>query len=203
MKKAGKWIAGILGRTIVLVLVIVLLPYAFQAAERLFPELSGRVQVESAALMRSLRASQRLETTTVEEEGVLDAKTSVVLLGTVGRTVITYRYRASLGVDLKKVELKRDGKQMTFLIPPLEVLADSIEPLEVTKNDFFSHAIDRSTESLLQEQLMKCREACLQEKEDSETAWENTQKAFRETIGEWLQAFGDASYTFAFEKKTE
>jgi len=121
----------------------------------------------------------------------------------VGRTVITYRYRASLGVDLKKVELKRDGKQMTFLIPPLEVLADSIEPLEVTKNDFFSHAIDRSTESLLQEQLMKCREACLQEKEDSETAWENTQKAFRETIGEWLQAFGDASYTFAFEKKTE
>jgi len=161
------------------------------------------VQVESAALMRSLRASQRLETTTVEEEGVLDAKTSVVLLGTVGRTVITYRYRASLGVDLKKVELKRDGKQMTFLIPPLEVLADSIEPLEVTKNDFFSHAIDRSTESLLQEQLMKCREACLQEKEDSETAWENTQKAFRETIGEWLQAFGDASYTFAFEKKTE
>ena len=203
MKTAGKWVGKILAKVIVIVLVIVLLPYAFRLAERAFPELSGRVQVESAALMRTLKASSRLETTTVEEEGVLEANTSVVVLGTVGKTVITYLYKASLGIDLSRVQLKRNGKTITFLIPPLEVLNDSIEAKEVNKNDFFSYAIDKSPETLLAEQQLRCRETFLNEKETDGVTWEHTQKALLDSIGEWLKTYGDSSYTFAFEKLEE
>ena len=76
-----------------------------------------------------MESSKRLEVTTVDEEGTLEAKTSVVLLGTVGSTTIRYRYSASIGIDLAKVEMSADGDSLVFLMPDPEILAQKyIDP---------------------------------------------------------------------------
>lgn len=203
MKSVGRWFAKVLASAAVILLVVTLLPYALQMAEQMFPELSGAVQIESATLMRELKASRRLETERVSEDGVLTAETSVVLLGTVGKTTLSYRYEASLGIDLGQVELKRNGKVLTFLLPPLEVISDHIEATEVHKNDFLSHAIDREVEDLLEEQRQKCRAYYLQKNEHNEKAWADTKKALEETVGSWLNSYGRQGLTFAFETKSE
>ena len=202
MKKAGTWVLNILGKALILILVIVALPYAFRLAENVFPDLTGRIQNQTAVLMRELQGSKRLETAKIIEEGILQSDTDVILLGTVGKTTISYRYEGSMGIDLAKVELKRSGKKLTFLLPAPEMLSDRIEALDVTRNDFLSHAIDKSVEDLMEEQRLKCRAYYLEENEHSEKAWEETKKAFEETIGAWANTFGRENYTFAFERKT-
>ena len=83
-------------------------------------------------MKQKLESSSRLEVTTVEEEGVLEAKTRVVLLGTVGKTSIRYRYNASVGIDLRRVEVTEEEDAVVFLLPPWEILNDGITPAERT-----------------------------------------------------------------------
>ena len=51
--------------------------------------------------------------------------------------VIQYRYEASMGIDLKKVKMQILGNVLTLELPPVEVLADSLTPLNVERNDFW------------------------------------------------------------------
>ena len=145
MRSAGRFVIGIIGNALALILAIVLLPYGFQAANKLFPSMSGEIQIQSTVLKQSLENSARLETATVDEEGVLIAETNVIILGTVGKSVITYRYQGSFGIDLRKVNIELSGNDMTFILPPVEVMMDKIEPIDINQNNFFSYRIDKST----------------------------------------------------------
>ena len=44
---------------------------------------------------------------------------------------INYDYDASLGIDLSKVTASVTGNTITFSLPPIEVLSDSLTPTEV------------------------------------------------------------------------
>jgi len=203
MKRTGKWIASLVSKVAVVLLVILLLPFAKELFTGLLPDIHGEISTQSRILEQKLKSSKRLEVTTVEEEGMLESKTSVILLGTVGKTYIRYRYSASIGVDLSLVELSAEEDRIVFTIPPWEVLQDGIEALDVRRLDFFSHAIDKSTEQLLAEQKALCREQFSVGGEHDEALWADTTRAFEETICEWLETYGDRHYRFEFLRGTE
>ena len=203
MKKTGKWLLSLITKALIVILVIVLLPFARTIIRRIMPDASGEIRVQSNVLEQKLESSKRLEVTTVDEEGILEAKTNVIILGTVGSTTIRYRYTASVGIDLSKVVMTTDSDRIIFELPDPEVLNDGIEALEINKNNFFSKAIEKSVETLLNEQKLKCREQYINEKQHSERAWEDIRKSFEETICQWLENYGERHYEFEFVKQNE
>ncbi|MBP5727819.1 MAG: DUF4230 domain-containing protein [Clostridia bacterium] len=203
MKKTGKWLLSLLTKALVIILVILLLPLARTLIRRIMPDAAGEIRVQSMVLEQKLESSKRLEVTTIDEEGILEAKTNVVILGTVGSTTIRYRYTASVGIDLSKVVMTTDSDRIIFELPDPEVLNDGIEALEINKNNFFSKAIEKSAETLLNEQKLKCREQYITEKQHSERAWEDIRKSFEDTICQWLENFGERHYEFEFVRKNE
>ena len=196
MKKTGKWILSIIARVIVIILVILLLPYAKDLYHLIIPDATGEIRTQSKILEQKLESSQRLEVTTIDEEGVLQADTNVIIFGTVGTTTIKYRYTASVGIDLSKVIMTVDSDRIIFTLPDTEILNDSIEALEINKHNLFSKAIDKSTETLLAEQRIKCRELYISDEQHSQKTREDTSKAFTETICQWLESFGERHYEF-------
>ncbi len=203
MKKTGKWLLSLLTKALIIILVILLLPLARTLIRRIMPDAVGEIQVQSMVLEQKLESSKRLEVTTIDEEGILEAKTNVVILGTVGSTTIRYRYTASVGIDLSKVVMTTDSDRIIFELPDPEMLNDGIEALEINKNNFFSKAIEKSAETLLNEQKLKCREQYITEKQHSERAWEDIRKSFEDTICQWLENFGERHYKFEFVRQNE
>ena len=203
MKKTGKWLLSLLSKALIIILVILLLPLARTLIRRIMPDAAGEIRVQSMILEQKLESNKRLEVTTIDEEGILEAKTNVVILGTVGSTTIRYRYTASVGIDLSKVIMTTDSDRIIFELPDPEILNDGIEALEINKNNFFSKAIEKSAETLLNEQKLKCREQYITEKQHSERAWEDIRKSFEDTICQWLENFGERHYEFEFVRQNE
>ena len=133
MKKTGKWLLSLLSKALIIILVILLLPLARTLIRRIMPDAAGEIRVQSMILEQKLESSKRLEVTTIDEEGILEAKTNVVILGTVGSTTIRYRYTASVGIDLSKVVMTTDSDRIIFELPDPEILNDGIEALEILK----------------------------------------------------------------------
>jgi len=200
MKKTGKWLLSTAGKALVIILVIVTLPYARILLRALMPDTTGEIRVQSTILKQKLESSKRLEVTTIDEEGILNAETSVIIFGTVGSTTIRYRYTASVGIDLAEVLMTEDSDRIIFTLPEPQVLNDGIEAIEIKRNDFFSKAIDKSVETLLQEQRQKCREEYLLTEKYSDRTWEDIVNAFHDTICSWLDAYGERHYEFEFRK---
>lgn len=200
MKTGKRWILSVTGKAATILLVIALLPLAGNLVSLVFPEITGQVNTQSRILEQKLESTRRLEVTTIEEEGILEAKTDVIILGTVGKTTIRYRYTASVGIDLRKVILTPDGDRIVFQIPEPEILNDGIEALEVNKQDLFSRAVDKPTETLLEEQRKKCRDQYLTEAQHRDQIWESTKKAFDETLREWLAPYGEPQYEFEYRQ---
>ena len=201
MKKTGKWALSVLSKALVIILVIALLPFARTWIGQLFPDATGEIRIQSMVLEQKLESSKRLEVTTIDEEGVLEAKTNVIILGTVGTTTIRYRYTASIGIDLSKVVMTTDSDRIIFELPDPEVLNDGIEALEINKNNLFSKAVEKSAETLLNEQKLKCREQYISEKQHSERTWEDARKSFEQTICQWLEQYGVRHYEFEFVRQ--
>ena len=202
MKRTGKWIFKIFIKAFVLILVLFLLPFAFHFINSLWANTQGEINVQSRILEQKLLSSQRLEVTSVDEEGIMNTDTSVIILGTVGRTTIKYRYTASIGIDLRKVVLTPDSDRIIFSLPAPEILNDGIEALEVNRHNLFSRAIDKSVESLMNEQRLKCRDNYLNADEHRSRIWSDTQKAFEETICKWLEGYGERHYSFEYVTQT-
>ena len=127
----------------------------------------------------------------------------MIVLGTVGRTSIRYRYTASIGIDFSKVKLRTEEDRIIFVLPDPEVLNDGIEPLQINKQNFFSYAIDKKTEAMLQEIRLKCRNEYLNNPDHMAKAWDYAVKAFEKTVCEWLDDFGQRHYQFVFLKDSE
>lgn len=194
MKKTGKWAFSVFTKAIVIILVILLLPYAKELYHLIVPNVTGEILTQSRIIEQKLESSQRLEVTKVEEEGMIESKTNVIIFGTVGTTTIKYRYTASIGIDLKNVIMTPDGDRIVFLLPEADVLNDGIEAIEINRHDLFSKAIDKSVETLLAEQREKCRQKFIIEKEHSDKIRNDAIQAFNETICRWLDGYGERHY---------
>lgn len=194
MKKTGKWTFSVITKVIVIILVILLLPYARDLYRLIAPNVTGEILTQSKIIEQKLASSQRLEVTTVEEEGLIESKTNVIIFGTVGTTTIRYRYTASIGIDLNHVIMTPEDDRIVFLLPEAEVLNDGIEAIEINKHNLFSKAIEKSVETLLAEQRVKCREKYIIEKEHTEKIRDDAIKAFNETICKWLDSYGERHY---------
>lgn len=185
-------------KALVIILVILLLPFARNVFNSIFFNTQGEIDVQSRILEQKLSSSQRMEVTHVDEEGIMNADTSVIILGTVGRTTIRYRYTASIGIDLKQVILTPETDRIVFSLPEPEILNDGIEALEVNRQDLFSRAIDKSVETLLDEQRTACRNNYLTAEESKSRIWSDTRRAFEETICKWLEGYGERHYKFEY-----
>ena len=184
MKRFLKWLAKVIGTAVSLVLVIVMLPYATKWIAKLLPDGSQNAVTVSAILSRQMEASSRLETAKVEDEGVLSSSVDALLIGQVQNVVIQYTYEASLGIDLKKVNMHINGRTLTLEIPPLEVLTDSLTPVNIDRNDFWFPLTDERRQKLLDEERVKCRAHYLEENDESRAAFEHTV----ECLTEWLDS---------------
>lgn len=190
MKKLLRWLARVAGTALTIVLIVVLLPYVSRWASSILPDLGGAALNTSILLSHQMQESARLETATVEDEGVLNASTNAMFLGTVQNVTIQYMYRASLGIDLRKVEIKVEGSTVTLLLPEIEILSDSLTPVQTVKDDFWYPLTEERRQKLLQDELDKCRERCLTEYAASDEAWQNTVSALSDTVSAWVSTGG-------------
>jgi len=198
MKKAGKWVLSVVSKVLIIIAVVLLLPFAHSFFQKITSNINGEIIMQSKILEQKLASSKRLEVTTVEEEGILEAKTNVVILGTVGSTTIRYRYTASVGIDLSKVIMTIDSDRIVFFLPDIEILNDGIEALEINRHNLFSKAIEKSIETLLSEQRIKCREEYKTNQKYTDRTRQDTVAAFEETICQWLDSYGERQYQFEY-----
>ena len=190
MKRLLRYLARVAGKALTIVLIVVLLPYASRWASSILPDLSGAALNTSILLSHQMQQSARLETSTVEDEGVLNASTSAMFLGTVQSVTIRYVYRASLGIDLRKVSIKVENDGITLLLPEVEILSDSLDPLQTVKDDFWYPLTEERRQKLLEDELVKCRERCLTEYAASDDAWQSAVSALSDTVSAWVSSGG-------------
>lgn len=150
MKRIGKWLGAVAGSSLSLVLVIVLLPYISDLADRFLPDLSGAHIRNAAILSQHLEESARLETLVVTGDGVLTAEVTAMFLGTVSSANVSYAYSGSYGIDLQQVQLDVSGNRLTFILPAPEVLSDEIVIVEQHRGGWLDGAVRVSDEQIQQ-----------------------------------------------------
>lgn len=201
MKRIGKRLAKIVASAATIVLALVMLPYGAKLAQRFLPDLSGRAVIAAETLSRRFEESARLETLKIEEEGVLTSSTSALFLGTVQEVTIRYLYEISLGIDLRQVIVRVEGGSLTLVLPPMEVLADSLTPTSIDRSDFWYPLTDRQRETLLERERMACRTRCLEEAMASQDTWQQACRMLDATIAQWLD--GISGLTIAYARMAE
>ena len=197
MKALLKWLGRTVGSALTLVLIIVLLPHASRLMNSILPDLSGAAVTVSATLARNLQQSARLETAIAEEEGVLESGTEALFLGQVQKVTVRYTYHASLGIDLRKVQVKVTGNTITLLLPDMEVLSDSLTPEEISKDDFWYPLTEERLQTLLNQEQERCRAYYLEEHAQTEQAWADTVAALESTVSQWI-ALGNDRITIEY-----
>ncbi len=186
MKSILRWAGKVLGTALCVVLVLCLLPYASRLAGRLLPDESGAAIKATAVLSTQLSRTARLETLHVEEEGVLNEDIQAAFIGTVASVNVRYTYTASFGVDLQQVRLRTEGDTVTFILPAVELISDSLTPVESYRNTSWLPSFDDNDyQRLLDEERLNCRERYLSG-DHAEELWNATTAALEETAGQWL-----------------
>lgn len=188
MKRFFHWLGRVVGAALTLVLVVILLPYGSKLASALLPDLSGAAMNATALLSHKMESSARLETATIEDESILNATTSALFLGQVQSVSIQYVYRASIGIDLQKVQISLRGQTIILTLPEMEVLSDSLTPIQIEKDDFWYPLTEERRQKLLNDELAQCRQRCLEEYLSTDEAWANTVAAVESTVSGWLGA---------------
>ena len=197
MKHIARWLGKVLGTALVLTLVLVMLPYARSWLSALLPDITGRTATVSALISHRLSESARLETLTVEDEGVFTSTQDALLLGTVQTVTVHYTYRASLGIDLSRVTVEPTGSAVTLTLPETELLSDSLTPTQVSRDDFWYPLTEKRRAAILAEEQARCRERVLSEAAGDSSARQAAEKALRETVAAWLKESGGVTLLFA------
>lgn len=179
-----------IGTALSLVLVIIMLPYATKWIGKLLPDGSRNAITVSAVLSRQMEASSRLETAKIEDEGVISSSVDALFIGQVQNVVIQYRYEASMGIDLKKVKMQILGNVLTLELPPVEVLADSLTPINVERNDFWFPLSEERRLKLLEDERLKCRAHYLEENQENRDAFDYSVAAMTEWLDQLLKETG-------------
>ncbi len=201
MKAFLRWLARVIGSAVTILLVIVFLPYLSKFAAQWMPDESSAAIRTSTVLASRLENSARLETLKVEAEGVIIYDIKAAFIGTVASINVQYQYAASFGIDLQKVQMAVNGKDITFLLPPPELLQDSLTPTEVYKNDFwYSGFSEMDYENLLESERVARREEYLNG-ENAQQLWNSSVAAFQATIEQWMQDIG-GDLNFYYEQRS-
>ncbi|MBQ8654210.1 MAG: DUF4230 domain-containing protein [Clostridia bacterium] len=199
MKTFLRWLAKLLTTAAAVLLTIVLLPYASDLMTAYLPDLSGAARNISVTLSRNLQETGRLEVMLAQEEGVLESSTEALFLGTVQKVSVQYIYRASVGIDLTRVQVKVQGRVVTLLLPEPEILNDSLEPGQIVRDDFWYPLTDTRLQKLIEDEKLRCRSRYLSEQADSSLLWDYTVSALSNTVAQWLGVH-DEGVTIRYER---
>ena len=177
----------ILTSALIISLTLILLPHLTRLVGRLWPDPARTTRV-SELLRHELTESARLETLMVDDEGVLTATVEAAIIGEVQRVTINYTYHASVGVDLKKVEIKAEGGVLTVSLPPFEILSDSLTPTQIDRQDFWYPLTEKRRKQLLSEERESRAKAVLEEVQSSEELRKKTEQTLQNLISSWIGA---------------
>lgn len=108
----------------------------------------------------------------------------------------------SLGIDLRQVTVRAQGHTLILVLPPIEVLADSLTPDTITRSDFWYPLTEKQRMKLIEDERLSCRERCLAEQIDSPDAWAQTCRMLDATIAQWLDD-GSSGLTIIYEQADE
>ncbi len=198
--KIGSFLLGIVGSALAVALVIALTPPLIGWLDELpFFQNEKIAYSESILLSRQLQESAKLVTTTVEEEREKPIDLAVPVLGEVRNDIIYYVYNASIGIDLRKVKMSVNMREITLTLPELEVITDGATITEIKRDDFLYPMTDEEIQEVLAEEIEECREHYLQENQESEEVWKNTLSAIDSTISKWI-TWDDPTVTVKLER---
>jgi len=182
-----RFLLRIVSTALIISLVLVFLPRLTRLAGRLWPD-PARTERVSELLSHELKDSARLETLTVDDQGVLTATVQAALIGEVQRVTMDYDYRASVGVDLTKVRLSAEDGILTLYLPPFEILSDSLTPTHVDRQDFWYPLTEKRRAQLIEEEKASRADAILAEVISSDDVWNRTVGTLSGLIRSWLGA---------------
>jgi len=182
-----RFLLRIVSTALIISLVLVFLPRLTRLAGRLWPD-PARTERVSELLSHELKDSARLETLTVDDQGVLTATVQAALIGEVQRVTMDYDYRASVGVDLTKVRLSAEDGILTLYLPPFEILSDSLTPTHVDRQDFWYPLTEKRRAQLIEEEKASRADAILAEVGSSDDVWNRTVGTLSGLIRSWLGA---------------
>ncbi len=188
MKRIGKWLAGVLGTALSVVLIVVLLPYAGQIADAIFPHLIGSGQHRFDTLTQAFQEKARLETLQAEHTGVLTHEVDAAFIGTVSTTRIAYAYHGSYGIDLSRVVIEMQEGKVCFILPPPELIQDDISVTEMDHVGVMDSRVRLTAEeqqALLDEEKLRIRDSYLSG-EHVQTLCDRCIAAFQDTIAAWM-----------------
>ena len=172
---------------LILALALVFLPHLTRWAGRLWPD-PVRTERAGIVLRHELNQSARLETLTVDDEGSMTSTVQAALIGEVQRVTIQYDYHASIGVDLEKAEVTAENGVLNLILPPLEILSDSLTPTQVDRQDFWYPLTEKRRSQLLEEERASRASAVLQEARTSESLRRETVSRLEKLVASWLGA---------------
>ena len=182
-----RFLIRIVSTALILALALALLPRMTRLAGSLWPD-PARTRRASELLRHELTQTARLETLAVDDEGILTSTVQAALIGEVQRVEIRYDYHASIGFDLEKVRVSAEGGTLTLLLPPLEILSDSLTPTRVDRQDFWYPLTESRRKRLLEEERAARAEAVLAEARGSASLRDETLQRLRRLVSTWLGA---------------
>ena len=182
-----RFLLRIVSTALIISLVLVFLPRLTRLVGRLWPD-PARTERVSELLSHELKDSARLETLTVDDQGVLTATVQAALIGEVQRVTMDYDYHASVGVDLTKVRLSAEDGILTLYLPPFEILSDSLTPTHVDRQDFWYPLTEKRRAQLIEEEKASRADAILAEVGSSDDVWNRTVGTLSGLIRSWLGA---------------
>ena len=182
-----RFLLRIVSTALIISLVLVFLPRLTRLAGRLWPD-PARTERVSELLSHELKDSARLETLTVDDQGVLTATVQAALIGEVQRVTMDYDYHASVGVDLTKVRLSAEDGVLTLYLPPFEILSDSLTPTHVDRQDFWYPLTEKRRAQLIEEEKASRADAILAEVGSSDDVWNRTVGTLSGLIRSWMGA---------------
>ncbi|MBR2601797.1 MAG: DUF4230 domain-containing protein [Clostridia bacterium] len=182
-----RFLLRIVSTALIISLVLVFLPRLTRLVGRLWPD-PARTERVSELLSHELKDSARLETLTVDDQGVLTATVQAALIGEVQRVTMDYDYHASVGVDLTKVRLSAEDGVLTLYLPPFEILSDSLTPTHVDRQDFWYPLTEKRRAQLIEEEKASRADAILAEVGSSDDVWNRTVGTLSGLIRSWLGA---------------
>lgn len=182
-----RFLLRIVSTALIISLVLVFLPRLTRLAGRLWPD-PARTKRVSELLSHELKDSARLETLTVDDQGVLTATVQAALIGEVQRVTMDYDYHASVGVDLTKVRLSAEDGVLTLYLPPFEILSDSLTPTHVDRQDFWYPLTEKRRAQLIEEEKASRADAILAEVGSSDDVWNRTVGTLSGLIRSWMGA---------------
>lgn len=187
MKAILRWLSKVLGSALCIILVIVFFPYLSRLAAKLLPDESGAAIKATIVLSSKLENSSRLETLKVEDDCALNYGIQASFLGEVANISLRYRYSASFGIDLSKVDMQIDGSSVIFYLPAPEVIHDSVVLQDIHEDDFWYPGFSKmDLQNLLEAEREARRNSYLAGDQYSQLL-EASRAAFEATISTWLQ----------------